>query len=112
MIGADLLTPLESVRDALPIIAHHHERWDGKGYPDGLAGDEIPYNARIVALADAFDTMQTRRPYKEPMTLECCMEQIEKNSGTQFDPKLVPIMVELIKDEIRKTELFRPSMDM
>ncbi|MFH1378422.1 MAG: HD-GYP domain-containing protein [Planctomycetota bacterium] len=112
VIGADLLAPLESVRDTLPIVMHHHERWDGKGYPDGIAGDEIPFNARIVAVADAFDTMQTRRSYKEPMTLDACIEQIKQHSGTQFDPNIVPFMVELITEEIKKTDIDRPMLDI
>ena len=112
VIGADLLAPLESVRDTLPIVMHHHERWDGKGYPDGIAGEDIPFNARIVAVADAFDTMQTRRSYKEPMTLDACIEQIRLNSGTQFDPKLVPVMIDLIKEEIKKTDIDRPMLDI
>jgi putative two-component system response regulator len=74
---------------AAPIVRHHHERWDGKGYPDGLAGDLIPLPARIVAVADSFDAMTTRRPYSPTLTLDQAYSEILHNSGTQYDPQVV-----------------------
>ncbi|MDD5174641.1 MAG: two-component system response regulator, partial [Candidatus Omnitrophica bacterium] len=72
---------------------YHQERYDGKGYPSGLAGDDIPLLSRIVSIADAFDAMTSERPYKAKMTFMEAMDEIEKNSGTQFDPKLCAIFL-------------------
>lgn len=74
---------------AAPIVRHHHERWDGKGYPDRLAGDKIPLPARIVAVADSFDAMTTNRPYSPALTLDQAYGEILHNSGTQYDPQVV-----------------------
>ena len=70
------------------IIRHHHERYDGGGYPDALAGDQIPYGARVLSVADAFDAMVTSRPYREALDLELAIGEIEQGIGTQFDPAL------------------------
>lgn len=85
----NLLSSLELLSDLLPAIAHHHERWDGTGYPDGLKGEQSPLWARIIALADAYDTMIARRPYKEPMTPARVRQELDRGRGTQFDPELV-----------------------
>ena len=81
-------------RDFTPIIRHHHERWDGAGYPDGLKGERIPLGARIVALADAFDAIVRGRPYRAPRTVEEAFDELQKHSGKQFDPGLVPLFIE------------------
>jgi len=101
-IARDLLSSLELLSDLLPAITHHHERWDGKGYPDGLRGEETPLWARIIALADAYDTMTSRRTYKEPYTPERVRVELEKGRGTQFDPELVDHF-KAILDEYVKT---------
>jgi HD-GYP domain-containing protein (c-di-GMP phosphodiesterase class II) len=88
-IARDLLSSLELVNDLLPAITHHHERWDGRGYPDGLKGDQTPLWARIIALADAYDTMAGRRTYKEPYSIERIRQELDRGRGTQFDPVLV-----------------------
>ena len=80
------------------IIRHHHERWDGKGYPDGLKGDDIPYLARILAIADTFDAITTNRPYRPSSKPEKAVEEIVKNSGTQFDPDLVEVFLKAYKN--------------
>lgn len=72
----------------------HHERWDGKGYPYGLKGEEISLYARIVSIADSFDVMMTARPYKKPYTLEKAMNEIRANAGTQFDPYISKVFLE------------------
>jgi putative nucleotidyltransferase with HDIG domain len=86
--GVDILTPLLDDPVVLNIVRHHHERWDGRGYPDQLAGEDIPLAARIVAVADTFDAMTTARPYRAPMTPEEAVREIEAQAGHQFDPEV------------------------
>jgi HD-GYP domain-containing protein (c-di-GMP phosphodiesterase class II) len=88
-VGADLIGKLALYRQSVPIVRHHHERWDGRGYPDGLAGEEIPLGARIIAVADSFDAMTSDRPYRRAMSRDAAMAEIARNSGTQFDPEIV-----------------------
>jgi len=87
-IGADIITPIEQLRHTLPVIRWHHENWNGKGYPDGLKGEEIPLEARIVAVADTFDAVTTNRPYQQAFTLEFAVETIIKLTGKRFDAKV------------------------
>ncbi len=87
--GADLLKSISSLKPAIPIILHHRERYDGKGYPEGLKGEEIPVGARIVSVVDSFVAMISERAYREPMTLEKAVSEIQANRGTQFDPRVV-----------------------
>ncbi len=86
VVGVEILTPLLDDPTVLNVVRHHHERWDGDGYPDGLAGDQIPLGARIVAVADAFDAMTTARPYRAALTPEDAVREIETEAGQQFDP--------------------------
>ncbi len=104
--GASILQQISSLRPAIPMILHHHERYDGTGYPDRLKGDEIPMGARIISVADAFAAMVSHRPYRQGRAVEEAIEEIKANTGTQFDPKVVgsflkvirhPDMVELLK---------------
>ena len=83
------------------MAAYHHERYDGKGYPEGLEGTVIPLSARIMAVADVFDALTSKRIYKPSMTYEEAMQIITEGSGTQFDPKCVEVFVES-EDEVRK----------
>ncbi|MBN1807071.1 MAG: HD domain-containing protein [Sedimentisphaerales bacterium] len=87
-IGAGILHEIKQMRDVIPGVLSHHERVDGKGYPDGLVGDQIPLIGKIVQLADSFDAMTSRRTYRDAMTVEQALEQIEKGLGTQFDEKI------------------------
>ncbi len=87
--GYDIVKSLKDFNGITPIIKYHHERWDGKGYPNGLKGEEIPIATRIVAVADAFDTIISKRPYKEAMTPKQAEEAIKKAAGTHFDTKVV-----------------------
>jgi diguanylate cyclase (GGDEF)-like protein/putative nucleotidyltransferase with HDIG domain len=80
----------------IPAVVGHHERYDGKGYPRGLSGNDIPYMARILTIADCFDAMTAKRPYKQPLSISYAINELQKNSGTQFDPTLVPVFVNLI----------------
>lgn len=95
-MGADLLAQHESmlVKMAASIALTHHERWDGKGYPQGLKGDVIPIEGRITALSDVFDALTTQRPYKEPWSIDRAVDFIKDNSATQFDPALVDLFVQ------------------
>ena len=88
-IGAEILNRLEQYRESAAIVRHHHERWDGLGYPDALAGEAIPLGARIIAVADTFDAMTTDRAYRPAMGVTFALEEIGRQSGRQFDPGVV-----------------------
>ncbi len=87
--GARIVGRLRSLHETVPAILHHHERWDGTGYPHALPGNEIPTEASIVGLADAFDAMTTDRPYSDARSLDDAVAEIVRNRGTQFAPAVV-----------------------
>src|SRR4051794_14815321 len=92
VLGARVLAGGSDLLETAEVIArHHHERWDGGGYPGGLAGDAIPIAARLVHLADVFDVLLHERPYKDPWTIEAAVEEIERGAGTDFDPGVVQV---------------------
>ena len=93
ILGEQIIAPLRSTAALLPIIRHHHERLDGKGYPDGLAGDHIPLGARIVAIADAYDAMLSHRPYRPAISPAKALETLQAGSGKQWDGRLVEIFI-------------------
>lgn len=95
VIGAELLYGLPVVAAALPVVLHHHERWDGQGYPDGLTGEEIPLAARIFAVCDALDSMTSDRPYRRARPMGVAREEIQRAAGTQFDPTVVEAFLEI-----------------
>ncbi len=95
--GAEILRPLQILRPAIPIIMHHHEKYNGTGYPSRLKKNKIPLGARIMAVADAFEAMVYGRPYRERMTINSAIKEIKKKSGTQFDPKIVEAFLKVIK---------------
>jgi putative two-component system response regulator len=95
-IGDKLLEPLDLLAGARPIVRHHHERWDGSGYPDRLSGDGIPLGARIVAVADSVEVMSSRQLYRTPRTAEQIVDELRSHSGTQWDPAVVELALELI----------------
>ena len=98
--GVELLAHARGLdKEILNIVRYHHERWDGRGYPDGLAGQDIPEWARIVALADAYEAMTAGRPYRPAKKPEEALKEVEENSGTQFDPKLVRLFKELWEND-------------
>lgn len=99
-IGARILEPARALHSIIPIALHHHEHYNGKGYPQGLRGEKIPLAARIVSLADAFEAMTSGRLYRRAMTLEVALEEIQIQSGIQFDPYLGQTFVKMIKEEI------------
>jgi HD-GYP domain-containing protein (c-di-GMP phosphodiesterase class II) len=86
--GARLVAAIGAARPGLPYVLHHHERWDGRGYPAGLAGEGIPAGARLLAVADAFDAMTTRRPYRRALPAAHALGELDRCAGTQFDPTL------------------------
>jgi putative nucleotidyltransferase with HDIG domain len=88
-IGFEMLRELPFLRDALPSVRGHHERWDGRGYPDGLAGDGIHPHARVLAVADSFDAMTSARPYRHALPFDEAVRRLRADSGTQFDPSVV-----------------------
>lgn len=94
--GAEIIRPVESISDVIPLIKHHHERYDGNGYPDGLSGDDIPYLARVLTVVDCFDAMTTDRPYKKGRSFEEAIEELRCCSNSQFDPEIVDIFINLI----------------
>jgi len=98
-IGQVILEQATVLRDAVPIILHHHERFGGAGYPYGLRGQEIPLGARIVAIADAYDAMIQDRPYKKKISHQAAVEELQRHAGTQFDPELVEIFCDIYGKE-------------
>ena len=96
-IGATILKSIKSFRDLVPSVYHHHERFDGKGYPSGIQGEKIPLYARIIAIADSFDAMTSNRPYRKSFSMEMAMSELERNKGIQFDPHITGIFIEILK---------------
>jgi HD-GYP domain-containing protein (c-di-GMP phosphodiesterase class II) len=96
-IGYKLLAPISFLEKSLDIVLYHHEHWDGTGYPKGLQGEEIPLTARIFAVVDVWDAIQSERPYKAAWTREKAINLIRDNAGTHFDPKIAKIFLEIIE---------------
>ncbi|MCG8346363.1 MAG: response regulator [Chloroflexales bacterium] len=105
--GARIVAPMRFATDVGPIILGHHECWDGKGYPRGLAGQEIPIGARIVSIVDAYDAMMTDRPYRQAMSREDTLDQLRSGSGIQWDPQLLDIFIELVETD----KLYLPAQE-
>jgi len=95
--GAQILRPLQVLKPVIPIIMHHHEKFDGTGYPSRLKKGQIPQGARIMAVADAFEAMVYGRPYRERMNISSALKEIKKKSGTQFDPRVVEAFLKISK---------------
>jgi response regulator RpfG family c-di-GMP phosphodiesterase len=92
-IGASIIKQVPFLNYALPIILYHHERFDGKGYPEGIAGNMVPLSARIVIIADAIDSMMHARPYRNMLPMEKVLKELEDNAGTQFDPEIIDLIL-------------------
>jgi HD-GYP domain-containing protein (c-di-GMP phosphodiesterase class II) len=100
-IGARILADVKQVEDIIPGVLYHHERYDGKGYPSGIAGKDIPLMGRIICLADCFDAMTSNRTYRKALPLEVALAEIRRCSGTQFDPELAETFLKINPDEFR-----------
>ncbi len=103
-IGAHILCNAEVFKDIIPIVKHHHERYDGRGYPCQLKGEDIPYFARIATIADAFDAMTSKRTYRNSLPIDIVRAEIEKNLGTQFDPKIGKAFLDILNNDYEKIE--------
>lgn len=102
-LGEDAIKNIPEFRKASKLIRHHHERYDGKGYPDGLKDDEIPLGARIIALVDAFDAMMSDRPYRKALSYEEAKQELIRERGKQFDPQLTDIYLKYLEEKFEKS---------
>lgn len=98
-IGYRILSTVNEMAEMAEYVLAHHERWDGKGYPKGLIGEQIPLQARIITLADAFDAMTSDRSYRRAMSQEAALEEVKKHAGTQFDPALAAVFIKMLESE-------------
>ena len=106
-IGAHILSSATIFKDIIPIVKHHHERYDGHGYPSQLAGENIPYLARITAVADTFDAMTSKRSYRDALPMETVISEFERCKGTQFDSKIADVFLDMLRnhfDEIKEIQ--------
>jgi HD-GYP domain-containing protein (c-di-GMP phosphodiesterase class II) len=99
-LGERILKPIERLADVRPIVRHCHERWDGSGYPDGLAHDEIPIESRIIFVCDAYHAMTTDRPYRAHLPEEMARARLREGAGTQFDPRVVAVFLGLVESGV------------
>ncbi|MRS12587.1 MAG: HD-GYP domain-containing protein [Actinobacteria bacterium] len=102
--ASNIVGTIPFLEDIVPAILHHHERWDGKGYPNGLKGDAIPLAARVLAVADAFDAMTTDRPYRKAMPVDVARWNMTEGRGGQFDPRVVDAMLDLLDESLIAVE--------
>lgn len=106
-IGSHILSTASIFQDIIPIVKHHHEKYDGHGYPSQLKGNDIPYFARIAAIADSFDAMTSRRTYRDSLPIETVIAEFERCKGTQFDPEIADIFLDILNnhfDEIKEIQ--------
>jgi HD-GYP domain-containing protein (c-di-GMP phosphodiesterase class II) len=102
VVGWDILREIDFLGDAKLIVRHHHERWDGAGYPDGLAGEDIPLAARVFSVADVLDALTTMRPYRRPSSIAEARAMIAAGAGQQFDPQVVVAFLEIPESTIER----------
>jgi putative nucleotidyltransferase with HDIG domain len=107
VIGAEIINRMKGFQDLVPLVRHHHERWDGRGYPDGLEKDEIPVGARILALSDSLDAMLSDRPYRPTRSMKEVVEEVIRCTGTQFDPQVVEAFFEV--KAVKPRDFFKNS---
>ena len=109
VMGADIMTPIEQLREMIPAIRSHHEAWNGRGYPDGLKGEQIPLFARIIGVADTFDAITTNRPYQQAYSLQFAVETITRLTGSRFDAKIVTAFLRAFEAGEIRAGAARPS---
>jgi HD-GYP domain-containing protein (c-di-GMP phosphodiesterase class II) len=102
VIGADLIAKIDALAHLVPIIRHHHERYDGTGYPDGLKGEDIPLFARILAVADSFEAMTAERAYRSGLSEEEAAAELKAGAGTQWDPAVIEVFLEVLEEQERQ----------
>jgi putative nucleotidyltransferase with HDIG domain len=96
--GAAILKYIKSFKDLVPAVYHHHEQFDGEGYPKGVKGKDIPLHARIIAIADTFDAMTSNRAYRKALSFRTALSELERNKGIQFDPDIADIFIEILQE--------------
>lgn len=106
-LGAEYLESRHFTEDILRAVRHHHERYDGRGYPDGIKGEDIPLNSRIIAVADACDAMIYGRNYRVPVSRDCALGELEANASSQFDPYVIHAFKTLLKEREETVECSR-----
>ncbi len=104
IIGSKIITEINDLQEVATIIRHHHERFDGKGYPDGLKGDAIPLYSRIITIVDAYETIRAKRRYSDQQSMGYAFEELIKHSGTQFDPELLEVFIRMIRSTLSLKE--------
>ncbi|MFH2055410.1 MAG: HD domain-containing phosphohydrolase [bacterium] len=109
-LGARMIEGIEFLKPCLPFILSHHERWDGGGYPQGLKGEEIPIEGRILTVADTFDAILTNRPYRDAGTIQLAISELRKFSGIQFDPQIVATFLKLLEHDGERIETLYSAM--
>ena len=108
-IGAHILSSAVIFQNIIPIVKHHHEKYDGTGYPGRLKGEEIPYLARIAAIADTFDAMTSKRSYRDSLPMDVVIAEFERCKGTQFDPELDDVFLDILKNHYDEIEKIRET---
>jgi HD-GYP domain-containing protein (c-di-GMP phosphodiesterase class II) len=106
VLSRDIVAHIPNLTPCLPAILHHHERWDGKGYPHQLMGESIPIEARILTIADSFDAMTSARPYRDRLPSEVVIQELRACAGSQFDPSMIEIFIPIA---MRVLNLSQPS---
>ena len=109
-LSGEILSSFTEFKDAAKFARHHHERYDGRGYPDRLKGDEIPLFSRVILIADTFDAMTSTRPYRKGLPYEVAFNELVEFSGSQFDPSLVKHFINALKKEDQESDFFIPIM--
>jgi len=107
--GSDIVKAVKKLHPVVPVILHHHENYDGTGYPAGIKGTDIPVLARIIRVADSYDAMISNRPYKKHLSISAALEELKSHAGTQFDPEMVKHFIEILKGEIPDTSPGNPE---
>jgi len=108
-LGANVVSRFAAYRHGADIVRYHHEAWDGSGYPDGLAGEQIPLGSRIIAVADTFDALTTSRPYREGLSVDTAIEILERGAGSQWDPRVVAAMTGYLRELHGELPTYRPA---